>query len=415
MSWPMPDDYARSIQSPESAFSDPELQRSTPVCDKYLRIPKAICGNFAAVFQLKTSHDKFAVKCFLKDSPARDQRYALLSSTLNRLNLPFMIDFQYIIKGMVVNGKWYPILKMPWLECETLVTFVEKNLAHPAVLKEVACDIHRHIAELRSHCIALGDLQHGNIVICRGKVMFIDFDGMFVPGMEQLGAADIGLPSYQHPKRTAVDFGPTLDTFPEWVIVLSLLALADNPSLWQKLHKDPDHLLLEARDFHNPTRSAAFRALSKMSDAKLRQQFEQLARHCQSTTVATMPILELDHDITKLHSNVGLPDWIVNSPQWMARRQSSGKLARNEKKVTEEKNTRGWIHVNQTAGSAARSFPGRSLCHKKRKTSALNQTLASRWPATTISTNINQSLADLRQWWRQVRREWETVRRILRS
>ena len=56
--------------------------------------------------------------------------------------------------------------------------------------------------------------------------------------MEGWTASEVGHQHYQHPKREAQHFDEKLDRFSSLVIYLSLLALAEQPGLWQEYHDE---------------------------------------------------------------------------------------------------------------------------------------------------------------------------------
>jgi hypothetical protein len=97
--------------------------------------------------------------------------------------------------------------------------------------------------------VAHGDLQHGNLLVTPGgELKLIDYDGMYVPGLAQLGACEIGHVNYQSPARTMSSWGPYLDNFSAWIIYASLIALAIDPGLWPILHNDGDEALIFHKD-----------------------------------------------------------------------------------------------------------------------------------------------------------------------
>jgi hypothetical protein len=115
------------------------------------------------------------------------------------------------------------------------------------------------VLDLQSARIAHGDLQHGNVVITARGIVLVDYDGMFVPGLSGRPSGEDGHRNFQHPRRTGADFGPELDNFSAWAVYLSLLALAEDPTLWSRVAAAGDErLLLAQSDYENPARSDAF-------------------------------------------------------------------------------------------------------------------------------------------------------------
>lgn len=214
-------------------------------------MPKAISGNFASVFSITSSSGKrYAVKCFTRDVPGQNERYEAIHTALASLARPWQVGFEFVAEGVMVDGRWYPILRMEWVEdSRTLIPWLESNLGHPDRILDVAGQFARCIEDLQGNGIAHGDLQHGNLLIdSKSKLRVIDYDGMFVPSIKHLGSNELGLANYQHPGRTSSDFGPYLDRFSAWLIYGSLLSLAAHPGLWWTFRQEGDEKLLFGKE-----------------------------------------------------------------------------------------------------------------------------------------------------------------------
>jgi hypothetical protein len=235
-----------------------------------------------------------------------------------------MVSFQYLSRGIKVRGEWYPILKMQWLEGDTLDVFVERNRADSAVM----CDLTRQFLEmtidLAESRIAHGDLQHGNILIADGQIRLIDYDGMYVPGLEGLPSEEIGHPNYQDPRRSGADFGPRLDNFSAWVIFLSLLALSVSPGLWDVLSAGEECLLFRQEDFKSPESSSAFQALDSVQDDVLNRFLGSFRNHMASPR-KQVPALEADW--ADLISPRAAP--ATGDIDWLSDHLASGKAGRS--------------------------------------------------------------------------------------
>jgi hypothetical protein len=81
-----------------------------------------------------------------------------------------------------------------------------------------------------------GDWQHDNLLIAEGgtNVTLVDYDGVYVPEFAGRLSPEAGHPNYQHPDRTAENFGPGMDRFSCLVIQAALLSLAIEPGLWAR-------------------------------------------------------------------------------------------------------------------------------------------------------------------------------------
>lgn len=262
-------DYQEAIQAPRLCFSDPELQRGTAATDM-LGLPRPITGAFASVYQIVTGSKKFAVRCFLHYHPDQERRYAAISAALQSLKLPFMVEFTWQNQGIRVRGKWFPILKMEWLNGQTLDQYIGQHLDSTA-LRNLAMQFADIISAMKNVGIAHGDLQHGNILVVNNKLRLIDYDGMYVPALQGMTSHEIGHRNYQLPRRSERDFGPHIDSFSAWVIYLALMALSIKPTLWRELKGGDEHLLFRKEDFDKPANSAVLRAIQQLPDREVRE------------------------------------------------------------------------------------------------------------------------------------------------
>ena len=131
MSWPLSQDYNEAIQNPTQCFADNDLRQGEAVTNA-MGLPQPCSGNFADVYAMVSGQHKWAVKCFTRPIPGLRERYAEISKYLQKLSLPFMVEFTFLDQGIMVCGQWYPILKMQWIEGYPLNQFVRDNLDKPA-------------------------------------------------------------------------------------------------------------------------------------------------------------------------------------------------------------------------------------------------------------------------------------------
>jgi len=275
MAWPSDQDYNEAIQNPRIAFADQELQVGQVELNA-MGIPKARSGNFATVYKVVTDGTAHAVRCFRYDNPEHNIRYPAIAAYLNQNTLPYMVSFRYMSQGIRVGPSWYPFVRMRWVEGDSLVSYIEKNLSSPVALKDLAAAWAKMLTDLRQAKIAHGDLQHGNVLVVQGKLRLVDYDGMYVPALEGSRGIELGHRNYQHPQRTELDFGPHLDNFSAWSIYASLVALAAQPALWGQLKGGDECLLFRKGDFDAPERSAAFRLLKALPDVQTRALADRL-------------------------------------------------------------------------------------------------------------------------------------------
>ncbi|WP_157968620.1 hypothetical protein [Streptomyces geranii] len=272
--------YAEALQHPELCFRDPDLKfgavQQSPVLG-----PKAISGNFASVFSVTArSGQRYALKCFTRDSATLGRRYSAISSALGglggtgkALSQPWPVGFDFLEQGVLVGREWYPAVKMTWIQGTGLIPWIERNLGDPSALHTLADNFLAMTADLERNGIAHGDLQHGNLLVAAGGTFrLVDYDGMYVPALRGEQATENGHRNYQSPSRTAADFGPAMDRFSAWTIELALLAVATDPGLWTQLHdRHGEFLILSEPDFKDPATSLAWPVLLTHPDRGVRE------------------------------------------------------------------------------------------------------------------------------------------------
>lgn len=269
MAWPTPQEYNEAIQNPRTAFADAELLAGEPELTP-LGLPRPITGAFASVYKLVCPNQRtFAVRCFLRKFGDAQDRYAAISAHLAQVQLPYMVHFTYLADGIRVNRRWYPVLKMEWVDGIPLHTYIAANLQNPAALLTLAEQWVKMAQSLRQAGIGHGDLQHGNVLVVNGQLRLIDYDGMYVPALAGRSSHEIGHRNYQHPERTEHDFGPEIDHFSTWVVYTSLVALAVEPGLWTTHQGGDESLLFRREDFDQPAASRLLNSLRSAADPRL--------------------------------------------------------------------------------------------------------------------------------------------------
>ncbi len=204
-----------------------------------------------------------------------------------------MVGFDFLQQGIQAKGKWYQILKMEWVHGDTLNKFIEKNLKSPQEIQSLAQKFLQLVSELRQFNIAHGDLQHGNILVVNGCFRLVDYDGMYVPGLDGMTSNELGHRNYQHPSRTALDFGPYLDNFSAWSIYIALLALSVDPGLRRLVNAGDDHLLFRRNDIEAPDSSLVLRSLEKIKDGNLQSLVSIFRTIIYCPDVSQIPPLDL--------------------------------------------------------------------------------------------------------------------------
>lgn len=223
-------------------------------------LPKPYSGGFTTTFNFKTPSGHYAVRCFTRGSTDLERRYHAITEFLRLVRNAAFCQATYLTDGIRVDGRWWPIIKMVWVNGRQLNNEVEAQLGNSAGLIDLATKFRTIVRELGVLGVAHGDLQHGNIIVTEGTLRLIDYDGIYLPALHGMKASEFGHQNYQHPGRGSAPFDGRLDRFSSIVIYTALVALAADPSLWQRFNND-ENILFRATDFTSNGRSDLFVAL----------------------------------------------------------------------------------------------------------------------------------------------------------
>lgn len=309
--WPTAQDYNESIQNLDSCTDDPEIKAGELVKDPR-GLPRVVSGAFASVYRIQSSRYDLAVRCFIR--PVRDQaeRYRRISRFICSDDLPYTLDVHFIEKGILVRRQWFPIIKMEWVKGEPITSFVSRNLKNRKVLSRLRTKFWLMLIDLARAGVAHGDLQHGNMLIRNDDFVLLDYDGMYVPDLHDYKSREKGHPNYQHPARNSSHFGPYLDHFSAWIIDTALLAVQEEPALWENFGAGDESLLFKRADFLDPTASKLFQTLDRHKSSELNRRAKYL-RILLSAPVAQIPALAPGYPDLVVHADEdisALPEWI---------------------------------------------------------------------------------------------------------
>ena len=190
-------------------------------------------GNFADVYQVRCPTARAG-----RSSASRARRPACASATTRsagtsaRRKLPFTVDFSYLEQGIRVVGKWYPVLKMEWVEGLTLNQFVgriRRQAGHAGgavadlgrAWREVPADGEGRPRRLAARQRPAGARRRRQLA----GLKLIDYDGMWVPALAGTKSGEVGHPGYQHPQRLREQtYSLEVDRFPLLLIATALRA-----------------------------------------------------------------------------------------------------------------------------------------------------------------------------------------------
>ena len=235
----------------------------------------AYTGGFSVVFPYEASDGtKWAFRCWHSDINNTQRRYELISEAIQKAHLAFLCDFDYVEKGINVEGTIYPTTRMRWIEGITIKEYICKYRQSKDKLISLAENFLAMTQALHEQSLAHGDLQHGNILVTNDHQLYlVDYDSFYCPKLKGEEDTVTGLPDYQHPARKSnKSVSEKLDYFSELIIYLSILSIAEAPSLVEKYKvEDADRLLFAKEDFDDITKSQIYKDIQSLG-----KQFQEL-------------------------------------------------------------------------------------------------------------------------------------------
>ncbi|KAA6341045.1 hypothetical protein EZS27_011136 [termite gut metagenome] len=270
---PNKSDIINAVKNSDIFLKIPELKGAT-VKLKPDGSPFFYTGGFNMVFQLTEKSQEWAFRVWHTNINHLKDRFQKISQYLSKQKLPYFADFIYDESGLLVNGELADTIRMEWLDGLLLKDFIEKNLNNKGILLKLAEDFLTMCKDLHNHKISHGDLQHGNIIIDgENKIRLIDYDSVCVPDIEEQEEYVTGLKGYQHPSRINSKNKTSLnaDYFSELIIYLSIVAIAENPKLWEDFQvKDSEFLLCGEDDFTDFSQSKIYNDLSHNASQEIK-------------------------------------------------------------------------------------------------------------------------------------------------
>lgn len=262
-------DIVTAMRNPIASYKTPDLVGGN-ILYKGSRVIQ-YSGGYTTVFPfLCKNKSKVAIRCWIADIGDAKKRTQTIAQHLSKINIEYFVKFNYIEDGILVNGVSQPIVIMDWVEGNTLKDFINLNINNSHILLEIAEKFKNMVRCFHQNNISHGDLQHGNIMVkSDNSLLVIDYDSMYVDGLESMPDVIKGLPGYQHPARMMnSNLNNKLDYFSELIIYLSLLVFANKPNLWNSYFETED-LLFSKTDFDSPETSKLFNDLKNSPNTKI--------------------------------------------------------------------------------------------------------------------------------------------------
>lgn len=259
-------EYNSSIEVPSLVL--PQVLKGGHPVTKGVRLIK-YSGGFCVVYPYEVVGKRYAVRCWHAEVDNAKVRTQQIAEALKTCQLPYFVGFEYFQDGIVTSQGTQPIVVMDWVDAKPLKSFLAAHIGDKETIHKLAENFKQMTVDLHRVHFSHGDLQHGNIMVnddC--SLTLVDYDSMYVPSLNGMSDDVKGLSGYQHPLRWKQQkLSEKTDYFSEWVIYISLIALAVDPSLWVDLKmEDSDTMLFESDDFSKGKSANIFQRLLKYNE-----------------------------------------------------------------------------------------------------------------------------------------------------
>lgn len=206
-----------------------------------------------------------------------------VSECFNQYNIEYVIGYSYIERAIrLKNGIVLPAVLMDWVNGDTLIDYIRANYRNLSAIHRLANEFLSMCQYHQRYSMAHGDLSDGNIIVrSDGKICLIDYDSFYYHGFgSSISTYTKGTEGYQHPDRLkktgqqVVDY--RTDYFSQLVIYLSLLAIADNPKLF---NPDGDYILFQRSEMANVssfTGCSTYKKVAQSSNPEVRRLLSEL-------------------------------------------------------------------------------------------------------------------------------------------
>lgn len=310
MQYPLISEYKEAILNANDNFN--KLTYLRPVLDTYGE-PVMSSGNFAVVFKMTDGDKYYAIKCFIKEQKGRAEAYRKICQYLPSVPSPYLVHIEYIEKELFVDtnqskDEEFPILVMDWVEGLDLDSYMKTINDNEAKRTRLANEFRELTFWLLNQEFAHGDLKPDNIIVTdNGKLVLVDYDGMFVPCMRGQKSRELGTPLYRYKGRTQEEFDEFSDDYACIFIMLVLMRNIFAPIYFGIFTSaDTKHILQQFSDYYGHLQMAPYIAafLLVASCGRIDRQilYPLLAHRSNNTSICpSMHLLPLSYTINGVY------------------------------------------------------------------------------------------------------------------
>jgi len=272
--WPTENDYTKAVTRVNpSPFSLLNTKKIQVIIDEKDQLVKR-SGNNSVIFKVSMNEKFYALKCYTKDINNQNIYLPAVEKYVAQISSSWMVPFElfesevYVIKSENSFHGTYCVLLMPWVEGESLYTFVQRSCEeqNTTALESIFTQFQQMSVWLLQQSFAHGDLASENIIVTpEGKLMLTDYDNiLFDKLINTTGHSPFNY-DYQHPKRNHNVINLAADQFSILVLAISLRALQFKPELFLT-YTNGSGLLFTANSLREGDKSVLYRELKNIKD-----------------------------------------------------------------------------------------------------------------------------------------------------
>ena len=260
--------------------------------------PWGVEGGFAVVYKFRRKSGALcALRCFrVPVKPDTQFRYERIGPYFHAHAPDITAGFHYYDAAILVKeqgkpqNQAFPVIEMDWIDGVNLVDKVDELCRKRArkALKDLTEQWLALLNTMRRAHIAHGDLAGLNVMVrSDGRLVLIDYDGIYIPEFAGLAPVLVGQEDFQHPQMAQRGFHEQIDAFSALVIYTALAALAVKPELWDTYARFnarrqlvDSNMLFRKQDFQDTQQSPLFQDLERLGNTHVRDLARELRRLC---------------------------------------------------------------------------------------------------------------------------------------
>ncbi len=253
-------------------------------------------GSSALIFKISINGAWHGLKCY--------------TSTVERHKAIYqdrLLQRELYIPSSDQGGVWLDVLLYPWVEGETLVRYIERNVeqGNTPLLEQLSKRFDALALSMLQSEDAHGDITAENIIIdSTGELHLIDFDTAFTPALANMRSIGLGTQAYQHPKRTPFDYNRDIDDYSLALISTALSLIAIDHTIYNRF-SNIDGLLFDPAEILGGQRYELFDVALETLATSGRALDYRIAQLLKSGSVALPPLQHLiRHKVEGLHTEV---------------------------------------------------------------------------------------------------------------